>query len=203
MLVTLLVACTGGDTKVDPIAGTVTAESGESGDVTAAVAFGVVTNGKAGILVSPNPDTTCAHAGSYFSGGDADFSNEVVTGEGVCNVYIRLDDYDGSEVSLTDDTSATLSLNCAMDTGTWDYERHGGSPGYYYSGPWWYGSPESYTLTVSGGDDGSDLSATVSMDTYSGYFPYDEDNPEADPASGDVSGAFTATWCDDIAPALN
>ena len=37
---------------------------------------------------------------------------------------------------------------------------------------------------------------------HSGRFPYDEDNPEADPATGDVAGGVVAEWCEDLSQGL-
>ncbi|MDP2316260.1 MAG: hypothetical protein Q8P41_25400 [Pseudomonadota bacterium] len=198
-----LAACTGGPGDVVPLAGTITADSGQVAEVRAGTAFAVTTAGKAAILVSPNPDSTCADAAGFLASGDEDYNPGVVSGEGVCNLYIRLDDYDGTELTLTDDVLATLALNCAMDTGEWRFEeRKDGYEGFFYSGPFWVGSPDAYTLTVSGGD-GEDLSLDLSMDSYYGRFPYDADEPESDLAAGAVAGSATATWCPDMGPALN
>jgi hypothetical protein len=200
-MIAFLAACAGGD-DVASLGGTITASTGESGELASATAFGVETNGRAGVMVSPNPDSTCADAASYFGGGGTDFNPEVVSGEGVCNLYIRVDDYDGSEVTITDLAGATVSLNCAMDSGSWAYDDDREYPGYYYSGPYWVGSPSAFTLTLSGGG-GEDLSVALEMDSYTGRLPYDDvDHGEVD-ASGSVSGSVTATWCDDMAPALN
>ena len=184
-----------------PLAGTVTAESGESAEMVYETAFGVLAGGTLGVMVSPNPDSTCADAGKYFTGGDPDFNPEVVSGEGVCNLYLRVDEYDGTSLSLDDDTLATISMDCAMDTGSWGFEERT-SDGYYYSGPFWIGSPTGYSLDLEGGADDSDITLTLSMSDYTGRFPYDAVNPENDPATGEVSGTATATWCEDIAPAL-
>ena len=197
----LLAACTGASDMPVPLAGTVTAETGEAADVVSATAFGVKVGGTAGILVSPNPDSTCADAADFLLSSDVDFNPEVLSGEGVCNVYLRLDAYTGEEVTLVDDASATVSLNCAMDAGSWEFEERN-DEGYFYTGPWWVGSPDAYTLTVSGGDT-SDFTVSLEMDSYYGRFPYDEDEPEADLATGAVAGTFTATWCEDLAPAFD
>lgn len=201
----LLLAACADDPKAEPaLGGAITAESGEVGELRAASAFGATSGDRAGVMVSPNPDTTCDDAAAYFGLGGEDFNPEVVSGEGVCNLYARVDGYDAAGVTLDEvDAVATLSLNCAMDTGAWAWvERSDEYDGYYYSGPWWVGSPSGYALTLSGGD-GDDLALTVSMDTYTGYFPYDDESPEADPATGAVSGSVAVTWCPDIAPALN
>ncbi len=201
MIILMLAACSGGS-KLPAITGTVTAESGQAGDVRGPVAFGVTTAGKAAVLVAPNPDATCADAAAFITGGDEDFNPETVLGAGVCAVYALIDGYDGAEVTLTE--GATLVVDCAMDAGEWVYEERGsGYEGWFYDAEdWWIGAPEAYTLTMSGGD-GADLTFQIDMDTYTGRFPYDNEDPEADPATGAVTGGVTATWCDEMAPALN
>jgi hypothetical protein len=198
--VLFLMACAS-EEGVAPLGGTVTAETGESATVSAATAYGVRVGEVAGIVVSPNPETTCADAAAFVLGNDPDFNYGVVSGEGVCSLYVRLDAYEGASATLTDDPAATIALNCAMDEGEWAFEDRT-EEGYYYSGPWWVGSPEGYTLAVSGGDD-ADFAVELEMDTYYGRFPYDNEEPEADPASGAVAGGFTATWCEDMGPAFN
>jgi hypothetical protein len=198
----LLLACVeAAPDAIDPIAGTITVESGESAEVAGLTAFGTFVGDQAGIVVSPNPDTECEDAVSYFAGGDSDFNGETVGAAGYCNIYVRIDDFEAGK-TMVDDTSATISFNCAAGEGEWVYEtRGGGGKAWFYSGPFWVGSPTSFSLTVSGEEEG-DLTVEMEMSEYSGRFPYDEDNPEADPATGEVKGGVVAEWCDGLSAGL-
>lgn len=199
----LLLACVEPAAEaLDPIAGTVNVESGETAEVTALSAFATTVGSKAAVVVSPNPDSTCDDAVAYFSGeGDSDFNSETVSAAGYCNLYIRIDAYEEGAV-MEDSTDATVSLNCAAGEGEWVYEeRNDGYKGWYFSGPFWVGSPTGVTLSLSG-EEGGDLTLDIEMSEYSGRFPYDEDNPEADPATGEVKGAVVAEWCEDLSQGL-
>ncbi len=198
----LLVACVeAAPDALEPIAGTVTIESGEVADVAGLSAFATFAGNKAGVVVSPNPDSTCEDAVSYFAGGDDNFNPATVGEAGFCNLYVRIDKFE-SGATMEDSTDATVSLNCAAGEGEWVYEeRNEGYKGWYFSGPFWVGSPSAYTLSLSG-DEGGELTLELTMSEYSGRFPYDEDNPEADPATGDVAGGVVAEWCEDLSQGL-
>jgi hypothetical protein len=194
----LLLACVDTDPgALAPLEGTITVESGEAADVSGVTAFATFVGNKAAVVVSPNADSTCDDAVSYFAGGDADFNGETVGAPGFCNIYVRIDDFENG-ATMEDSTDATVSLNCAIGEGSWVWEeRNQGYEGWYFSGPFWVGSPTGYTLSLSGEEDG-DLTFSLEMSEYSGRFPYDADNPEADPASGRVAGGVVAEWCDDL-----
>jgi hypothetical protein len=199
----LLLACAESETaSLEPLAGTVVVESGEEAEVAGLSAFATFAGSNAGVVVSPNPDSTCDDAVSYFSGGgDPDFNGADVGAAGFCNLYVRIDQFENG-AAMVDSTDATVSLNCAAGEGEWVYEeRNKGYKGWYFSGPFWVGSPTGYTLTLSG-QEGGDLTLELEMSEYSGRFPYDEDNPEADPASGAVSGGVVAEWCEDLSQGL-
>lgn len=61
--------------------------------------------------------------------------------------------------------------------------------------------PQSFSLTLEGGDEG-DFDLTLDMDDYNGSFIYDTENADPDPGSGAVTGSATVTWCPDIGPSL-
>lgn len=202
-LLLMMIACGGKeDSGVDPVLGTVTAErDGETADAEAQSAFGYNRDGRAVIYLSPNPDTTCADVGTYLSGPDAEWDPSVVNAAGKCSVFFQVT-YEGAEVSYSDDpVNALIALNCAMNEGSWVLEQRD-DYGYYYSGPWWQGSPTTaaeggagYAMTLSGGE-GDDFQFSLDASSYSGNFIYE--SMEDAPASGAVAGTGTATWCDDI-----
>lgn len=194
----LIVGCTGTEEGAEAIAGTVSA-SGSSADMSSGVAYAAELAGEIMVAIFPRSDATCAYAGAELAAGDPDWNPANVHQPGACGLIIQAP-YDGG-LSLTGATivDATVTLNCAMDSGEWEY-REGTSlyyDGYYYTGPWWQGSPESFDLEISGSEaDGYTVSA--SMDAYSGRFLYDLDDMENDPATGSIVGTTTATHCDDL-----
>lgn len=209
MILALALACSGekeGDDVLRGVAGTVTAERvGEttttvSGDAYTSAAFGVNANGRIALLLTPNPDATCADAANYLT--NPDFDGEVVTPVGTCSIYVRAS-YDGGPLEVIDDAAAaTVSLNCAMGDGEWVYEeRDEGDVGYYFDGAWWIGSPDGFTLNVAGGD-GSDFALALEMSSYNGSFTHDVAYPDPDPAAGKVTGETDVSWCADMGPAL-
>lgn len=186
------------------LAGTITAESGEAAEVTVAKAFGIANGDSARVLVSPNPDATCADAADFY-GTDPKYNAEVVSRAGACVVDIRVDVYDGAAANYDGSTDALLSFNCAMDEGEWVYESRTGSKAWFYDGPFWQGSPAGlteYTLDVGAATEGEPLEVTLGVSSYDGRFIYDNDEPEADPATGEVAGYVAAEWCADLDVAL-
>lgn len=201
----LLLACTDGATKGDAIGGTVT-----SGDASAtfaiAAGFGVDAGGKAAIVLSPNPAASCAEAAAWLrdGGSDEDASPESIVPAGTCAAYVYLPAYDAvAGLDVVDDaTRATVALSCAMGEGSWTYEeRDAGDVGWYWDGDWWVGSPDGFSLSVSGGAESS-YSVTLAAEAWSGSFTYDVANPDPDPAAGEVSGTSPASWCADLGPSL-
>ncbi len=201
----LLVACGGGSVDSDAIGGSVTS-GGASATFDIAAAFGVDTGGKAALVLSPNPEATCADAAAWLrdGGADEDASPEGIVPGGTCAMYVYLPAYDAaSGVMVVDDAAAaTVSLSCAMGEGEWVWEeRDTGDLGWYWGGDWWVGSPDGFSLQVSGGAEAS-YDVTFAADAWNGSFTYDVANPDPDPASGSVAGASAAAWCADLGPSL-
>jgi hypothetical protein len=200
-----LVACNPGgtdkgndsDEQDTGINGTITAaRAGEEATVVSPSAWGLVLNGTAAIYVSPNPDATCDDVATLLGGPGEDWDPSAVNKAGSCAIFVRAS-YDGEKTDYVDDPVAALvNVDCAMDTGEWVQDDHDGNVGYYYSGPWWQGSPTSFDVTIDGGE--GDLSLTVEMSDYAGSFIYDE--MEAAPASGHVTGQTDVGWCEALGP---
>jgi hypothetical protein len=212
MIVLLLVACDGGGGEGDGallgVAGEVTAQSSgadgasHSGVAETLSAFGVNTAGEVALVLSANANATCDDAVDFLTDGGEDWNPEAITPVGACSVYLR-GSYDGTPLDVVDDAATIqVALNCAMDTGEWVYEERGaGDIGWYFDGAWWIGSPQSFSLQLSGGD-GEAYSLSLTMDDYTGSFTHDTENPDPDPASGEVTGTTEISWCPEMGPAL-
>lgn len=204
MLLLALAACTGAkDGATDPYWGTIVADrAGETGEVQVYSGFGFnsASNGKGLVYLTANPDATCDTALNGLTGGDPDFDPTVVMPASQCTVFAYFD-YDAG--TLTDSAApgspsivSIVAVGCAMDDGAWDYQDDGGdNVGYYYSGHLWQGSPQTYQLTVSGGDEAA-FDVSLSMSTWDGNFIYEE--MTAAPAEGLVVGSATAEWCPEL-----
>ncbi|HNC94868.1 MAG TPA: hypothetical protein PKY30_02050 [Myxococcota bacterium] len=193
-MIFLLLACTAGkDTGADTELGKIVADrAGETAAVNVPVAFGYHFGGKALFFFGGNPSGTCEDAAEYLKSSIFDPSDLLAAG--TCQASILMN-YDGAEVSYEDDlANVTLSLGCAMDSGSWVFETRDDED-YYYSGSWWQGHPDSFSITAGPGE-GQDYVISMDMDQYTGNFIYEE--LEAAPATGTVSGSFSATFCEDL-----
>lgn len=178
-----------------------TISSGESsGQVIAGTAFAAELGGNILFGVFPETGVSCDDAAAELTAGDARWNPSKVQAAGACSmsVFATFD----TELSLIDATlvDATVSVSCAMDTGEWEH-RTTGEAGWYYSGPWWQGSPEVFSLNLTGDKDAG-YQFSIEMDTYSGQFIYDLTYPEPDPGTGAVSGAIDAAYCDHLIAAM-
>jgi hypothetical protein len=202
----ILTACSGSEVKDDAgISGTVTAAA-VSAEVAVLAGFGVDTQGRAALVLSSGADASCDGAAAWLldGGSDEDRSPESILPGGTCAMYVSLPAYDAAAgLSVQDDaTQATVSLSCAMGAGEWVYEERGaGDIGWYWTGDWWVGSPDGFSLEVAGGAE-APYDVTFSADAWNGSFTYDVENPDPDPATGAVSGASSASWCADMGPSL-
>lgn len=209
LLTPLLPACGGADGKPGETHwGDVVADrAGETASVDGLAAFGYNLGDTAVIFVVPNAAATCADA-FHMLDGDPEYDPTVANPAGTCNMFVNVSDYLGGQSALgvdtpftysasasTPSTNSIIALNCAMDTGEWVQEQRN-TFGYFYSGPYWQGSPEEYMVTVSGGDEAG-YSLDVEMSSYDGNFIYE--SMEDAPASGSAAGSIDAAWCPDLA----
>lgn len=185
------------DIDSGPLSGTIVAErAGETAIVVAAASWGYFADGKALIYVSPNPETTCLDVAEMVSGSNENWNPAAVNSAGACGVF-AFGDYDGKTGTWKSQGDGIVVLTCPMDDGTWVWEKRDDA-GYYYTGPYWQGSPISFALTVSGAAE--DLRVGMAMAYYDGNFIYD--SMEDGRASGLVSGVASVSWCEDIAGTL-
>jgi hypothetical protein len=115
---------------------------------------------------------------------------------GACNLFGYVQSWDGSEATWTSDPVAvTWALNCTIGDGAFAWEERGDDDGYYWSGRYWQGAPQQWTLTLSGGG-GEAIEADIEMNDYDGDYIYEFTEATA---TGLVSGAVRASWCPDLA----
>lgn len=194
-LLPLSLGCGGKGGEVDPLLGEVVAErAGEAATVEAASAWSWSGGGVATLLLSANPDASCADAAAAMGVVPEGWSPEVVIPPGTCSLFVTAR-YDAGP--FTDEASAdapttdsTVTLNCAMDTGAWAPS----GDGYEYDGSYWIGSPRSYTLSLDGAEA---LDWSLSADDHDGNFLYE--SMDDAPASGHLEGAGSASSCPDMA----
>lgn len=194
-LLLVAVGCGGKGAEADTRLGEVVAErAGETASVEARSVWSWSAGGVATLLLSANPDATCADAAAAMGLVTGDWSPELVIPPGTCSVFVTAR-YDGGP--YTDEaradaptTDSTVTLNCAMDTGSWLPS----GDGYEYDGSYWIGSPRAYTLGLDGVEA---LGWSLSADDHDGNFLYE--SMDDAPASGHLEGAGTAAACPDMA----
>ena len=193
LLLSLLAACDKDDTGADYgiLEGDLEFEDGETASVATHQAFGYDAGGVALLYFASNEAATCADVTDFLSDDSGDPS--AIFSAGHCNLFAQIQDWDGSEVTHTSDPmSVTWALNCTLGTGSWNWEERGDDDGYYWSGRFWQGSPQSWTITASGGG-GSPFVTTVDMNDYEGDYIYEFIDAGAD---GLVHGTTQAQWCE-------
>ena len=182
-----------GDEKAGPTLGGVISSNGSSGEMRPGAAWATEFDGEIFLVVYPVADASCEDAGDALD-NDPDWVPTAVYEAGGCSMSVHAT-YDGG-LDIVDGTilDATVSVSCAMDDGEW--EDQGGDDGWQYSGPWWQGSPETFSLSIT--PEGENYHLIVEMDTYSGQYIYDLENSEPDPGAGAISGDVTAKPCDEL-----
>ncbi len=192
----VLVSCEKDDTgqDYDILEGQLTFDDTAVASVAGHKAFGYDRNGQALLYFASSQDATCAGVAEYLDWGDPTDPSAIFSA-GHCNIYAMINDYTGSEVTISSDrTRVTWALNCTIGEGSWDWENRGQDSGYYWSGSYWQGDPETWTITLSGGG-GDDFVADIQMNDYDGDYIYEFINATA---TGLVSGTTLVEWCDDL-----
>jgi hypothetical protein len=168
-------------------------------DVDGTRAFGYNTDGRMGVLVSSNPDATCAGVAELLA-GDGTVDPSDIYSPGTCYLWLSVSDYDGSwshsYVESDEGYSKAVSsnLNCAMGSGEFELVDTVNGPGFQWTGDWWVGSPTAYELDFSGGD-GEDFEIDVRMTRYQGAMPLTLELTSV-LAEGEISGGGVAEWCE-------
>jgi len=201
--VLLSMGCSGGEGDDDiesfQADGTITAQSGEVGDVAVRQAFGFATNGSGLIYMASNGAATCESVVEMLQADQAHNPDQVLLA-GHCNLifkfqYDESSGYDGLSFTADQIGSAFWSVSCAMDDGAWEFENRDGDRDYYYTGVWWQGSPDNHSTGVS--VNGEDIAISTTMGPYSGHFIYQGLDDIA--ATGQVSGTIQAKRCTTLA----
>jgi hypothetical protein len=168
-------------------------------DVAGVKAFGFNEGGRMGIMVSNNPDATCAGVAALLDGGGTVDPTDVYVA-GTCHLWLSVADYDGgwSHTYVEGDEgyskAVSSNVNCAMGDGAFELVDTVNGPGYQWTGDWWVGSPVAYDFDFSGGD-GDDFEVDIRMTQYQGSFPLSDEFTTV-LAQGEVSGGGVAKWCE-------
>jgi hypothetical protein len=190
---------TAGGVGVDgaAVSGRITAESSFA-DVQTMKGFAFATAGTGLIYLSSGEGATCASVAEYLDFDTGEYDPSELWPPETCNLFLRFGyetaaGFDGLVVAGDDPLNPWI-LNCAMDSGAWEYGTSNGFTDYFYSGRYYQGSPNDGTSTITG-QDGA-LTVDVSFSSYNGGFTYEE--MENVPASGSVSGSVATEWCTDL-----
>jgi hypothetical protein len=188
----LLTACEKDDTGVQYgiLEGEIAFDDGETASIATHKAFGYDAGGKALLYFASSETATCDGVTDFLSQDSGDPSG--IFAPGYCNVFAQVQNWDGSEVSYTSDPiSVTWALNCTIGEGSWNWEERGDDDGFYWSGRFWQGSPQAWSITASGGQ-GSPFVVDVEMNDYDGDYIYEFVDMTG---SGLVSGTTQVEWC--------
>lgn len=200
IVLTLLGGCKPEEEPASMVEGsfTVTSVSGEDlvGEVASRSAFGFNSGGRVIVYLASAEGVSCEDAATLLEGGDDTFDPSSLFEAGMCNLFV-VGDHDGGEATYDDSGyDLTWVLNCTLGDGSFVYEeRDANDWDYYWTGDYYQANPESWSATLSGGD-GDPVGLEVELQDFMGYFIYD--SGEDFPATGTVSGAVEATWCEDL-----
>lgn len=146
------------------------------------------------VYLSSNPDATCERVAAYLTPSDKpDDPSDLRLGQ-TCDMFLKIRDWDG-DFSATDDRIAIASsaISCALGEGTFAYEERGdGYFDYYWSGRWWQGIPDLYTLAIADAGDGG-FTIRGEMTSFDGAFIYEK--LQSEPGTGEVYGEASITPC--------
>ncbi len=207
----LLIACKGDAEKEGSLeamlTGSIYQEDFEiSAEFTGYKAFAFDDQGTFLAYISSNPEANCSSVSEYLN-IEANTANQATAFDPnlvllpeYCNLFIKLDDFEGSFFAEDDNVAtAASSMECPMGPGSFDWTVQGSDSGYYYSGKWFTGVPRTYTWDISG-SHAEGYTLDIEMSTYDGNFTQDLDaETRRYDATGDVSGRVSAFTCNELA----
>ena len=162
-------------------------------------AYGIDQGGRVMLYLSSNPDLTCPMAAELLSTHDGPFDPTDYIVGGTCDFFIKKDEYDGVEMTFTDDPfgRAGWAINCFTGDGAFEFQDRtdGGDDGIYWTGRKWLGYPTVYSYTITGGNE-EPYTLQLDLQEYDGGFP--EEGLDSYPATGSVVGTVEAQWCPDL-----
>ncbi len=171
-------------------------------DLTGAIdiqqAFGFNADGVAVLYLSSSASATCDDVVADLGTENVDPSANFLAGH--CNVTVKID-YDGVSASLSSADGGLVeptSLDCTLGDGAFEWGTQGGYSGYYWSEERWIGSPDTWSVGLTGGE-GDDFLAELSMDGFSNGYFQDEGAFVNYAATGQVAGDVHVSWCAGIA----
>lgn len=162
-------------------------------------AFGLAQDDTLLLYLSSNPAATCARVAAYLMPSDEPADPSDLRLGGTCDMFLKIRDWDG-DFSATNDRVAIASsaISCALGDGVFVYEERGdGYLDYYWSGRWWQGIPDLYTLSIRDAADGG-FTISGEMTSFDGAFIYEK--MQSEPGTGEVYGEAGITRCDAFEP---
>ncbi len=161
--------------------------------------FGIDQGGRVMMYLTSNPDLTCDMAADLLTSHDDPFDPTGYIVGGTCDFFVKKDEYDGVEMTFTDDPfgRAGWAINCFTGNGAFEYQDRtdGGDDGIYWTGRKWQGYPTVYTFTITGGNE-ADYQLSLDFQEYDGGFP--EESLDNYPATGRIQGTIDVEWCPDL-----
>ena len=167
-------------------------------DLTGAIdiqqAFGFNADGVAVLYLSSSSSATCDDVVADLGTEDMDPSANFLAGH--CNITVKID-YDGVSATLSSADGGYVeptSLDCTLGDGAFE----NGFDGYAWSGRRWIGSPDTWSVGLTGGE-AEDFLLDLSMEGFtSGYFQ-DDGTFTNYAATGQAEGDALVSWCPGIA----
>ena len=146
---------------------------GEYAEVNILKAFGLAMDGKFIAYLSNNKDATCDDALQYVTPSDKPWDPSGLLTPGSCDMFMSLVWKDGFEAKNDALSVAGFSIFCPLGDGEFVYEkRDTGDTDYFWSGRWWQGHPEDYSLTIT--EDSDSYTFTMDMSTFDGSLIYED-----------------------------
>lgn len=137
-------------------------------------AFGYADSGTVLVYLSSSPDADCESVTTYLSPGGKPYDPTALLPPETCDLYLKLTGWTGS-FSATDDRLAMVYsvMTCGFGPGKFVYEERGkGDFDFYYTGRWWSGIPELFSLSLTETSSGFHLEGE--MTGFDGTFIYEK-----------------------------
>jgi hypothetical protein len=192
---------TGEPVVIDGFSGEITIDSaGLVGTFSIEKAFGMAVDDTLIVYLSSNPDATCERVVRYLTpSSELEDPSDLRLGQ-TCDMFMKISSWDGS-FSAKDDRLAIASsaISCVLDDGKFIYKERGTDDfDYYWSGRWWQGIPDLYTLSIEDSTKSDGFEISGEMSSFDGAFIYEK--LQSEPGSGLVSGAADIELCEDFKP---
>jgi hypothetical protein len=170
------------------VQGSLSLSDGKTSSQTAWHSFTFANDKGAMVYFSSNPDATCDNlTATLFQ--QADPSPLYMAGE--CNLLIVIPDTLPLSFDFSGVTTASFQLFCPLGSGA--FAQTNGS--WRWSGEWYVGTADAGQVDLSRAND--TVIGTVSLETFSGSYPYIQGTPTA-LATGPLSGSVVPELCEGL-----